>query len=101
MEKFSALLALCAGNSSASGEFPSQRPVTGSFGVFFHLCLNKRLSNHEASGLRRHRAHYDVIAMVLVGKQREDPVVQLFLTKQLKLKCSELISRLFGFLFIL
>ena len=29
------------------GEFPSQRPVTRSFGVFFELCLNKRLSKHS------------------------------------------------------
>ena len=41
MEIFSALLALCAGNS---GEFPAQRPVTRSFDVFFDLRLNKRLS---------------------------------------------------------
>ena len=33
----SALLALCAGNSQITGEFPSQRPVTRSFDVFFHL----------------------------------------------------------------
>ena len=32
------------GNSPVTGEFPSQRPVTRSFDVFFHLCLNKRLS---------------------------------------------------------
>ena len=44
MEIFSALLALCAGNSPVTGEFPSQRPVTRSFDVFFDLCLNKRLS---------------------------------------------------------
>ena len=44
METFSALLALCVGNSPVTGEFPSQRPVTRSFGVFFHLCLNNRLS---------------------------------------------------------
>ena len=37
MEKFSALLALCAGNSPVTGEFPAQRPVTQSFGVFFDL----------------------------------------------------------------
>ena len=41
---FSALLALCAGNSPVTGEFSSQRPVTRSFGVFFDLDLNKRLS---------------------------------------------------------
>ena len=44
METFSALLAICAGNSSVTGEFPAQRPVTRSFGVLFDLCLNKRLS---------------------------------------------------------
>ena len=58
METFSALLALYAGNSPVTGEFPAQRPVTRSFDVFFDLRLNKRSSNHEAGGLRRHRAHY-------------------------------------------
>ena len=43
METFSALLAICAGNSPVTGEFPSQRPVTGNFDVFFHLRLNKQL----------------------------------------------------------
>ena len=37
MGKFSALLAICAGNSPVLGEFPSQRPVTPSFDVFFDL----------------------------------------------------------------
>ena len=44
METFSALLAICAGNSSVSGKFPAQRLVTRSFDVFFDLCPNKRLS---------------------------------------------------------
>ena len=44
MEKFSALLAICAGNSSVPGEFPAQKPVTRSFDVFFDLRLNERLS---------------------------------------------------------
>ena len=44
METFSALLAICAGNSPVPGEFPTQRPVTQSFDVFFDLRLNKRLS---------------------------------------------------------
>ena len=47
METFSALLALCAGNSPVTGEFPSQRPVTRSFDVFFDLRLNKRLSKQS------------------------------------------------------
>ena len=61
METFSALLALCAGNSPVIGEFPAQRPVTWIFDVFFDLSLNKRLSKQSRPGdLRRHRAHYDV-----------------------------------------
>ena len=44
METFSALLAICAGNSPVPGEFPAQRAVTRSFDVFFDLRLNKRLS---------------------------------------------------------
>ena len=47
METFSALLALCAGNSPVAGEFPAQRPVTRSFDVFFDLRLNKRLSKQS------------------------------------------------------
>ena len=47
MKTLSALLALCAGNSTVTGEFPARRQVTRSFDVFFDL--------------RRHRAHYDVI----------------------------------------
>ena len=57
----SALLVLCAGNSPVTGEFPSQMLVTRSFGVFFDLRLNKRLSNNQDTGdLRR---HYDVNVM--------------------------------------
>ena len=47
METFSALLVLCAGNSPITGEFPSQRPVTRSFDVFFDLRLNKRLDKQS------------------------------------------------------
>ena len=47
METFSALLALCAGNSPVTGEFPAQRPVTWSFDIFFDLCLNKWLNEQS------------------------------------------------------
>ena len=47
METFSALLAICAGNSPASGEFPTQRPVTRSFDVYFDLRPDKRLSKQS------------------------------------------------------
>ena len=62
METFSALLALCAGNSPVTGEFPAQRPVTRSFDFFFNwVWINSWVNNGEASDFRRHRAHYDVI----------------------------------------
>ena len=64
METFSAILAICAGNSPVTGEFPVQRAVTRSFDVLFDLLLmNVWVNNREAGDLRRHRAHYDVIEM--------------------------------------
>ena len=67
MESFSALLVLCAGNSPVTGVFPSQRPVTWSFAVFFDLRVNKRLSKQSWDGdLKRHCAHYDVTVMMSI-----------------------------------
>ena len=54
METFSALLAICAGNSPVPGEL-----VTRSFDVLFDLRPNKRLSK-QSWGCR---AHYDVTVM--------------------------------------
>ena len=66
MEAFSALLALCVGNSPATGEFPSQRPVTRSFYIFFDLRLNKWLSKQSRRRwLKRHRTHHDVTVIVI------------------------------------
>ena len=47
METFSAFPAICAGNSPVPGEFPTQRPVTRSFDVFFDLLPNNRLSKQS------------------------------------------------------
>ena len=44
MEAFSASLGFCVVNSPVTGEFPTQRPVTQSFDVFFDLHLNRQLS---------------------------------------------------------
>ena len=44
---FGVTVAICAGNSLVTGEFPPQRPVTRSFDVFFYLRLNKRLSKQS------------------------------------------------------
>ena len=65
METFSELLALCEGNPSMTGRFPSQRPVTELW-RFLSICVwTNRWSNHrDARDLRRHPAHYDVTAMV-------------------------------------
>ena len=64
METFSTLLALCEGNSPVTGEFPSQRPVTWSFDVFFDLCWTNSWANHHNAGdLRCQCAHYDVTVM--------------------------------------
>ena len=64
-ETCSALPALCAGNSPVTGEFPSQRLVMRSFGVFFYLRLNNRGLSKQSWGwwFETHRAHYDVTVM--------------------------------------
>ena len=62
MEIFSALLALCAGNSPV--------PQTGQWRGALMLSLicawiNRWVNNREAGDLRLHRAHYDINAMLL------------------------------------
>ena len=66
MEAFSALLAICAGNSPVTGEFPAQRPVTRSFDVSV-ICawIIGWVNNGEAGDFIRHGAHYDVIVMIM------------------------------------
>ena len=61
METFSALLAICAGDSPVIGEFPAQIPVTRSFDVSL-ICtwINGWVNNPEAGDLRRYRAHNEV-----------------------------------------
>ena len=63
METFSALLAICAGNSPGTGEFPAQKPVTRSFDVSFDLRLNKRLSKQSWGWWFEALSHYDVTVM--------------------------------------
>ena len=58
METFSALLAICAGNSPVPGEFPAQRPVIA-------VWINGWVNNREAGDLRRYCAHYDVTVMII------------------------------------
>ena len=64
MEIFSALLAICAGNSLVPGEFPTQRPVTRGFDVSFDcVWINGWVNNGEAGDLKHYRTHYDVSVM--------------------------------------
>ena len=62
METFSALLAICAGNSPVPGEFPHKGKWRGAL-IFSLLCvwINGWVKNCEAGDLGRYRAHYDVI----------------------------------------
>ena len=61
VEEFSALLALCAGNSPVTSEFPQkdqwQRALVFSL---IDAWTNVGVNNQDADGLRRHCAHCDV-----------------------------------------
>ena len=57
------VMALCAGNSSVTGEFPPQNPVTRSFDDFFDLRLNKRWSEQSRRRWLETPSHYGVSVM--------------------------------------
>ena len=60
-----ALLALYAGNSPVTSEFPSQSQRRGAL-MFSLICdlINDWVNNPDAGDLRRHRAHYDAAVMI-------------------------------------
>ena len=64
METFSALLALCAGNSPVPVNSPHNGQWRGAL-LFTLICvwINDWVNNREAGDLRRHRGHYDVNVM--------------------------------------
>ena len=69
IETFSALLAICTRNSPVTGEFPTQRPMTRSFDVFFDLHPNKRLNKVIVRLViwdAIDRVHYDVTVRPLI-----------------------------------
>ena len=70
METFSALLALCAGNSPVPVNSPHKGQWRGAL-MFSLICawIHDWVNNREAGDLRRRRGHYDVIVMV---KSREN-----------------------------
>ena len=65
METFSALLAICAGNSPVPGEFPNKGQWRGALMfTLIYTRINNWVNNGEAGDLRCYRAHYDVIVML-------------------------------------
>ena len=63
METFSALLAICAGNSPVPSDLSAQRPATRRFDVFLSSASELTFEKTIARLVRRYRAHYDVIVM--------------------------------------
>ena len=63
METFSALLAICAGNSPVTGPVKGQWRGALMFSLIY-AWINGWLNNGKAGNLRHHRAHYDVIVII-------------------------------------
>ena len=64
METFSALLALCAGNSPVPVNSPHKGQWRGALmSSFIYAWINDEVNNREAGDLRRQDGHYDVIVM--------------------------------------
>ena len=72
METFSALLAICAGNSPVTGEFHTHKGQWRGALMFSLICpppppppppINSCVNNRDAGDLRRHHDHYDVTVM--------------------------------------
>ena len=65
METFSALLAICVGNSRVPVNSPHKGQWRGAL-IFSLICIwiNDWVDNRGAGDLRRYRAHYDVTVMV-------------------------------------
>ena len=62
IETFSALLALCAGNSPVTGEFPAQKPMTRSL-MFSLICA--WINTREAGDLNIHSFEYTPVRLVI------------------------------------
>ena len=74
MGPFSALLALCVGNSPVPVNFPHKGQWRGAL-MFSLICtrMNDWVNNREAGDLRRYRAHYDIIVMLIcLGKTHDE-----------------------------
>ena len=75
METYSALLALCAGNSPVPVNSPHKGQWRGA--MMFSLIYawkNDWANNREAGDLRRYRGHYDITVMLSMNT----PVFNMF-----------------------
>ena len=97
METFSALLALCSGNSPITGDFPSNSLHKGQRRgalVFFMICawINCWVNNPESGDFRRHGAHDDAIVISIVSPCFHNCKLYAIITCNIKLY--RLISRI-------
>ena len=76
METFSALLALCAGNSPVPVNSPHKGQWRGAL-MFTLICarINDWVNNREAGDLRRLLDHYDVSVMIYTIKIRQSSLI--------------------------
>ena len=66
METFSALLALCAGIHRSPVNSPHKVQWCGALmSSLIFVWINGWVNNREADHLRRHRAHYDIMEMII------------------------------------
>ena len=75
METFSALLALCAGNSPVPVNSPHKGQWRGALMFsLFYAWINDWVNNREAGDLRRQCGYHDVIVMFQVSTVQNNPV---------------------------
>ena len=73
MAIFSVLLALCEGNPPVAGGFPSQRPVTRSFGIFFSFAPEKTVEETIESTVI-----WDAIPLIMKPLQWEIIIIHYY-----------------------
>ena len=88
METFSALLAICAGNSPVPVNSPHKGQRRGAL-MFSLICvwINDWVNNREAGDLRRYRDHYYVIVMMQYIPEQyitNDEIFMIFLRELTK-----------------
>ena len=81
METFSALLAICEGNTTVTSGSPHKGQWRGAL-MFSLICAwtNGWANHRDAGDLRRHRAHYNVAVMRRPGTESE-PSATIMLTQ--------------------